>query len=82
MVATSGPWPERSGRSGSRPTAIRGTYHHFDVHQYVGRYLAEAQYRVNHRFELQSLVGRLLTTCAGTAPNPEVWLRLGEIRGS
>jgi transposase-like protein len=62
-------------------TAIRGTYHHFKVHKYAGRYLAEAQYRINRRFDLRSLVGRLLTTCARTLPCPEQWLRLGEIRG-
>ena len=63
-------------------TSMRGTYHHVNVHKYAGRYLAEAQYRINRRFELRSLVGRLLKTCAGTPPSPEQWLRLGEIRGS
>jgi hypothetical protein len=63
-------------------TAIRGTYHHFKVHTYAGRYLAEAQYRINRRFDLHALVGRLITTCARTLPSPETWLRLGEIRGS
>ena len=58
-------------------TAIRGTYHHFDFRKYSRRYLAEAQYRVNRRFDLPSLVGRLLHACANTAPCPEVWLRLG-----
>jgi transposase-like protein len=60
-------------------TAISGTYHHFDFAKYRHRYLAEAQYRVNHRFDLASLVGRLADTCVHTAPCPERWLRLAEI---
>ena len=63
-------------------TAIRGTYHHFDVNKYEAHYVAEAQYRVNRRFELCSLVDRLLWTCARTEPCPEPWLRLGLVRAS
>jgi hypothetical protein len=63
-------------------TAIRGTYHHFDFRKYARRYLAEAQYRVNRRFDLPSLVGRLAHACANTPPCPEVWLRLGVARAS
>ena len=57
-------------------SAITGTYHHFDFDKYRHRYLAEAQYRVNHRFDLASLVGRLAHACVRTAPCPERWLRL------
>lgn len=56
-------------------TAITGTYHHFDFDKYRHRYLAEAQYRVNRRFDLASLIGRLVHTCARTRPCPEKWLR-------
>jgi len=62
-------------------TAIDGTYHHFAFKKYGTRYLAEAQYRVNRRFELRSLVDRLLWTCARTIPCSEDWLRLGLVRG-
>jgi len=58
-------------------TAIGGTYHHIDAHKYRARYLAEAQYRVNRRFELRSLVDRLLVACARIPPRPEHWLRHG-----
>jgi transposase-like protein len=61
-------------------TAIRGTYHRFGFRKYTRRYLAEAQYRVNRRFDLPSLVGRLLYTCARTAPCTEAWLRLAQVR--
>ena len=63
-------------------TPIRGTYPHFDFKKYAVRYLAEAQYRVNRRFELRSRVDRLLWTCARTEPCPESWLRLGVVRRS
>ena len=63
-------------------TAIGGTYHHFDFKKYGARYLAEAQYRVNRRFELRALVAQLLWTCARTAPCSEDWLRLGIVRAS
>jgi transposase-like protein len=63
-------------------TAITGTYHHFDFDKYRHRYLAEAQYRVNRRFDLASLVGRLVHACANTTPCPERWLRLAETEAS
>jgi transposase-like protein len=63
-------------------TAITGTYHHFAFDKYRHRYLAEAQYRVNRRFDLASLVGRLVHTCARTAPCSEHWLRLADTRVS
>jgi hypothetical protein len=63
-------------------TAMRGTYHHFDFDKYRHRYLAEAQYRINRRFDLPSLVGRLLWAATRTQPCPEDWLRLAAIRGS
>jgi transposase-like protein len=61
-------------------TAIRGTYHHFNFAKYRARYLAEAQYRINHRFNLATMVGHLLRACVATPPSPEAWLRLGNVR--
>ena len=63
-------------------TAIRGTYHHFNVHKYLARYLGEAQYRLNRRFDLPSLVGRLLHASVRTPPSPEKWLRLDDVRSA
>jgi len=60
-------------------TAIHGTYHHFDFAKYRHRYLAEAQYRINRRFELPSLLGRLVHACVHTEPCPEHWLRRPEV---
>ncbi len=61
-------------------TAIRGTYHHFNFAKYRARYLAEAQYRLNRRFDLASMVERLLRACVLASPSPEAWLRRGEVR--
>ena len=63
-------------------TAIRGTYHHFDFRKYRHRYLAEAQYRLNRRFDLQSLIRRLVHACTRAQPCPERWLRLAKIGAS
>lgn len=63
-------------------TPIRGTYHLFDFKKYAVRHLAEAQYRVNRRVELRTLVDRLLWTCARTEPCSESWLRLCVVRTS
>jgi hypothetical protein len=61
-------------------TATRGTYHHIKVHKDLARYLVEAQYRLNRRFDLSSLVGQLLHASVRTPPSPEAWLRLGAVR--
>ena len=49
-------------------TAIRATYHHFDFAQYRRCCLAQAHYRINRRFHLASLVGRMVWASARTAP--------------
>jgi hypothetical protein len=41
-------------------TAIRSTYHHVNVHTCLARDLSETHDRLNRRFDLPSLVGRLL----------------------
>lgn len=61
-------------------TAIRGTYHRFKLGKCTRRYIAEAQYHIDRRFETHSLVGRLLHACAQTAPNPERRLRHAAVR--
>ena len=64
-------------------TAIRGTCHHLDFAKYRRRCLAQAQYRINRRFHLASLVGRMVWASARTAPLPrERWPRLAQLRGN
>ncbi len=63
---------------GNLKTAIAGTYHAFKFQQYAHRYLAEAQYRFNRRFDLRSMLPRLLYAGVMTGKRIEVWLRLAE----
>jgi surfactin synthase thioesterase subunit len=65
---------------GNIKTAINGTYHAFHFSKYGHRYLAEAAYRFNRRFDLAAMPARLLRAAAVTAPWPEPRLRLAESR--
>jgi ribosomal protein L37AE/L43A len=64
---------------GNLKTAIAGTYHAFDFAKYAYRYLAEVQYRFNRRFDLRSILGRLVHAAVATAPWPERKIRLAEV---
>lgn len=44
--------------------SLDGTYHSFGFFKYAHRYLAEAAWRFNRRFELDALVPRLLVAAA------------------
>lgn len=63
---------------GNLKTAYSGTYHSFDFTKYAHRYLAEVQYRFNRRFDLSSILKRLLIAAVRTAPRPERFLRTAE----
>ena len=63
---------------GNLKTAITGTYHAFDFIKYAHRYLAEFQYRFNRRFNMKSILSRLLHALVA-APPPEHWLRAAEV---
>ena len=62
-------------------TAISGTYHHFNFAKYADRYLAEVQYRFNRRFDLKSILVRLVRAAVLTRPRPEPMIRLAEVWG-
>ncbi|MDQ3286664.1 MAG: transposase, partial [Pseudomonadota bacterium] len=55
--------------------ALDGTYHAFKFPVYAHRYLAEAAWRFNRRFDLKILVPRLLVATARCKPWPEWRLR-------
>jgi hypothetical protein len=59
-------------------TALTGTYHAFDFAKYAHRYLAEAQYRFNRRFNLASILVRLVRAACLTPPRPAALIRLAE----
>jgi hypothetical protein len=63
---------------GNLKTAIAGTYHAFDFDKYAHRYLAEFQYRFNRRFDLRSMLPRLVFACISISKRPEAWLRQAE----
>jgi len=63
---------------GNLKTALKGTYHAFDFTKYAHRYLAEAQYRFNRRFNLASILARLLRAACCTSPRPAPLIRMAE----
>lgn len=63
---------------GNLKTAISGTYHAFNFAKYADRYLAEVQYRFNRRFDLKSILARLVRAATLTGPRPMDRIRLAE----
>lgn len=64
---------------GNLKTAITGTYHAFDFAKYAHRYLAEFQFRFNHRFNMKTILHHLLGALAVAPPSCERRIRLAEI---
>ena len=64
---------------GNLKRALGGTYHAFDFAKYAHRYLAEAQYRFNRRFNLASILARLLRAACLTTPQPAAAIRAAEV---
>ena len=65
---------------GNLKTGIAGTYHAFKFAKYAERYLAEFQFRFNRRFDLASLMQRLIRAAAACKPVPIPALRMAEVR--
>jgi len=57
-------------------TWLSGTFHVFKFAKYAHRYLAEFQYRFNRRFDLRSILIRLVAAACTTKPHG-----LANIRG-
>lgn len=64
---------------GNLKTALSGTYHAFDFEKYGQRYLAEFQYRFNRRFDLRTMLPRLICAAVLTKPQPSTKLRFSEV---
>jgi hypothetical protein len=60
-------------------TAMAGTYHAIDFAKYAHRYLAEVQYRFNRRFDLSTILRRLVRVATITAPRNRVFIRGAEV---
>jgi transposase-like protein len=66
---------------GNLKTAISGTYHSIDHVKYGNRYLAEFSYRFNRRFDLPSMLPRLVKAAATTKPHTLRTIRMSEAAG-
>ena len=64
---------------GNLKRSLGGTYHAFDFAKYAHRYLAEAQYRFNRRFNLRSILDRLIRAACLTIPTPASAIRTAEV---
>jgi transposase-like protein len=64
---------------GNLKTAITGTYHAIKFKKYAQRYLSEAQYRFNRRYDLRSILPQLLRAAVTTRPRPLQVTRLAEL---
>jgi ribosomal protein L37AE/L43A len=64
---------------GNLKRSLSGTYHAFDFAKYAHRYLAEAQYRFNRRFNLRSIFARLLRAACLSTPAPAHFIRAAEV---
>jgi ribosomal protein L37AE/L43A len=62
---------------GNLKTAFNGTYHAFGFAKYAHRYLGAVQYLFNRRFNLRTILSRLLVAAVSTPPRPQRLLRLG-----
>lgn len=59
--------------------SMRGTYHAPRL-KHLPRYLAEFSYKFNRRFDLKTMINRLIFACSQTPPMPERLLKLAEVR--
>ena len=64
---------------GNLKTAISGTYHAFGFAKCAHRYLAEFQYRFNRRFNMKTILARLLHALVAAPAIAERRLRLAEV---
>ncbi len=60
---------------GNLKTTLAGAHHAFDYRKYADRYLAGFAYRFNRRFDLHTLVIRLIVAVARGTPRPEHVIR-------
>jgi hypothetical protein len=65
---------------GNLKTALTGTYHAVKFAKYAARYLGEVQYRFNRRYDLRSILARLVRAAVATPPLPVGVIRLAEHR--
>lgn len=60
---------------GNVKRSLDGTYHSINVFKYAHRYLGEALWRFNRRFDLDAMLGQLVRSAVDCPPWPECRLR-------
>jgi hypothetical protein len=65
---------------GNVKTALTGTYHAIKFKKYAYRYLAEAQFRFNRRYDLHAILGELLNALVCAPRQPQRGIRVAEVR--
>lgn len=60
-------------------TAFTGTYHAFDFAKYAPRYLADVQFRLNHRYRLDRILLATLRSMVRASPCNRVLMRRPEV---
>lgn len=60
-------------------TAFTGTYHAFDFAKYAPRYLADVQFRLNHRYRLDRILLVTLRSMVRASPCNRVLMRVPEV---
>jgi len=63
---------------GNLKTTLAGAHHAFDYGKYAAHYLAAFAYRFNRRFDLHTLVVRLIVAVARCKPRSEQVIRQAE----
>jgi len=66
---------------GNLKNAITGTYHAFKFATYAHRYLADFQYRLNHRYDLRRMLGQLIRHTSRSKRRTESRLRAAKFHG-
>jgi hypothetical protein len=61
-------------------TAFAGTYHAFNFGKYAARYLADVQFRINHRYRLDLMLVAIARSLLSTAPITRPLIRAPEVR--
>lgn len=64
---------------GNLKTAFAGTYHAFDFAKYAPRYLADVQFRFNHRYRLDRILLETLRSMLRATPCSRVLMRVPEV---
>ena len=78
-VLPAGEYDRRDDPATGRRVVVAGTYHAVKFAKYAHRDLAEVPYRFNRRFDLRSILRRLVRVAAITEPRNRGFIREAEV---